>query len=67
MIDDKPKKRKTFTSTAVKKRYNDKHYTNVTYRIETDIVEAFKEKTKLNKDSQADVIRQAMIKYNDSH
>lgn len=53
-------KRKTHTSTEVKRRYNSKTYTTVIAQLPKDLVAAFKEKCASQGVSQASVIRQAI-------
>lgn len=56
-------KRKTVTSTAVKSKYNSKHYTAITIRLDKDLVEQFKEKTQKENISQAEVFKAAIIEF----
>ena len=53
-------KRKTKTSTAVKRRYNEKTYGTVTAFIPKDLAGAFKEKCKSEGVSQAQIIKKAI-------
>ena len=52
--------RKTYTSTAVKKRYNDKTYTRVTTALPKELAEQFKEKCKQLDISQRQVLLKAV-------
>lgn len=52
--------RKTHTSTAVKKRYNDKTYTRVTTALPKELAEQFKEKCKQLDISQRQVLLKAV-------
>jgi len=54
------KKRKTKTSTAVKKRYNSKVYDSIIVRIPKETAEAFKEKCKAENIPQAQIIKKAI-------
>jgi hypothetical protein len=53
-------KRKTHTSTAVKRRYNAKVYSSIAASVPKEIAAAFKEKCKATGISQAQVIKQAI-------
>lgn len=53
-------KRKTFTSTEVKRRYNDKAYTMLSYRIPKETAVAFKAKCAALGISQAQIIKDAI-------
>lgn len=57
------KKRKTTTSTDVKRRYNAKAYTPVTASVPKDIAAAFKEKCRRKGISQAQVIKEAIAMF----
>lgn len=56
-------KRKTFTSTEVKNRYNDKVYKAITVRIPKETAEAFKIKCDKTNTSQRQIILQAIEKF----
>lgn len=56
-------KRKTFTSTEVKRRYNNKVYAKVQAELPKELVEKFKEKCKAENISQAQVLREAIEKF----
>ena len=56
-------KRKTFTSTEVKNRYNDKVYTALTVRVPKDLAEAFKEKSKASGTPQRQIFIDAIEKF----
>lgn len=53
-------KRKTHTSTQVKRRYNDKVYTAMTFRVPKELAAEFKQICADNDISQAQVIKDAM-------
>lgn len=53
-------KRKTHTSTEVKRRYNEKTYSPIHVNLPKDLVAAFKEKCKAEGISQAQVIKKAI-------
>lgn len=59
----KEEKRKTKTSTAVKKRYNQKAYDVIRAHIPKDMAEAFKAKCIVRNVSQAQVIKEAIQKF----
>lgn len=54
------KKRKTKTSTAVKRRYNEKTYDNIAVRVPKETAEAFKKKCVEENIPQAQIIKQAI-------
>lgn len=56
-------KRKTHTSTEVKRRYNSKTYATVIAQLPKDLVADFKEKCASEGVSQASVIKQAIENY----
>lgn len=56
-------KRKTKTSSEVKRRYNEKTYGTVRAMLPKDLVEAFKKECKNRNVSQAQVIREAIEKF----
>lgn len=53
-------KRKTKTSSAVKQRYNEKVYDNVSARVPKELAAAFKEKCAAEGISQAQIIKKAI-------
>ena len=53
-------KRKTKTSTAVKQRYNEKVYDNVSARVSKDLAAAFREKCAAEGIPQAQIIKKAI-------
>ena len=55
--------RKTKTSSAVKDRYNNKVYDNVSFRAPKELVAEFKQKCKENGTSQAQIFKNAMQEY----
>ena len=56
-------KRKTKTSSAVKQRYNEKTYGNISVFLQKDLVEAFKQKCVAEGISQAQVVREAVEEF----
>ena len=56
-------KRKTKTSSAVKQRYNEKTYGNISVFLQKDLVEAFKKKCVAEGISQAQVVREAVEEF----
>ena len=60
-------KRKTHTSTAVKRRYNDKTYTMVRASLPKDLVARFKEKCEADGIPQAQVIKKAVVDFLDEN
>lgn len=56
-------KRKTHTSTEVKRRYNEKVYDRIGFSAPKDLVSKFKEKCQQEGVSQAQVLKQAMIDF----
>ena len=59
---EKPK-RKTHTSSAVKRRYNNKTYSRITVDLSKALVAEFKETLARNGETTASVIRAAIEKY----
>lgn len=59
---EKPK-RKTYTSTAVKRRYNNKVYSRVRADLPKELVTAVKEKITANGTTTAAVLRKAIERY----
>ncbi|GHU56987.1 hypothetical protein AGMMS49975_21500 [Clostridia bacterium] len=59
---EKPK-RKTHTSTEVKRRYNSKVYTRVFADLPKDLVATFKEAVKQNKTTTAAIFRKTIEQY----
>lgn len=58
-------KRKTKTSTAVKKRYNEKVYSSLSVKIPKEMFSAFKEKCIEQNISQAGFIKKAIQEFLD--
>lgn len=56
-------KRKTHTSSAVKRRYNEKVYDIISARLPKDLVADFKEKCAAEGVSQAAIVRAAVEKF----
>lgn len=56
-------KRKTETSSAVKRRYNQKNYGAVTAYVPKDMAEAFKAKCAADGISQAQIIKKAIEEF----
>lgn len=56
-------KRKTHTSTEVKRRYNEKVYDRISFSAPKELVGKFKEKCQKEGISQAQVLKQAMISF----
>jgi len=56
-------KRKTRTSTAVKRRYNDKVYTRIAVSVPKAMAAEFKQKCKNDGISQAQVIKKAIDEF----
>lgn len=61
-----PTKRKTTTSTDVKRRYNEKTYKRIYVQFDIDLVEKFQAKCQQLNISQASVIKDAIIKFLES-
>ena len=59
-------KRKTTTSTEVKRRYNEKTYKRIYVQFDIDLVEKFQAKCQQLNISQASVIKEAIIKFLES-
>lgn len=57
------KKRKTKTSTEVKRRYNDKTYDVISIRVPKETAEAFKKKCTEEGVPQAQIIKRAIAEY----
>lgn len=57
------KKRKKHTSTEVKRRYNQKNYSQIIVSINKDTAEKFRKKCKDNGIPQAQVIKKAVIEF----
>lgn len=51
------------TSAAVKDKYNKKNYSQISVRLDKELVEDFKEKCKMENRPIADVIRVAIQQY----
>lgn len=60
---EEQKKRKTTTSTAVKRRYNEKTYSAIAVSVRKDMAAAFKAKCLERGESQAQVIKRAIEAY----
>lgn len=56
-------KRRTHTSTAVKRRYNDKTYTMVRASLPKDLVARFREKCEADGIPQAQIIKKAIVDF----
>lgn len=56
-------KRKTKTSTAVKARYNNKVYEQISCKLPKDLVKRFKEKCIAEEVSQAKIIKKAIEEF----
>ena len=56
-------KRKTHTSSAVKRRYNERNYRMITVQLPIALVEEFRERCRSDSISQASVIREAIESY----
>lgn len=56
-------KRKTYTSTSVKRRYNEKTYSVVRASIKKELVAKWEEAIKKDNISKAEFIRQAINQY----
>lgn len=61
-MEESPK-RKTHTSTAVKRRYNDKTYTMVRASLPKDLVARFKTKCEADGIPQAQIIKKAIADF----
>lgn len=59
-MEEKTEKRKTHTSSEVKRRYNQKAYTQIVANIPKDLAAAFKEKCRETGVSQAQVVKKAI-------
>lgn len=62
-MPDNEIKRKTHTSSEVKRRYNDKVYSTVKAQLPKDLVAHFKEKCKAEGISQAQVVKKAIEEF----
>lgn len=62
-MDEGPKKRKTTTSTEVKRRYNQKVYTQIVASVPKEMAAAFKEKCAAEGVSQAQIIKSAIERF----
>ena len=56
-------KRKTHTSTEVKRRYNEKVYSRITFSAPKNLVADFKSKCEEQGVSQAQILKEAMRNY----
>ena len=59
-------KRKTYTTTAVKMKYNNKVYDTISFRAPKELVAQFKEKCAAEGQSQAQIFKDAMKAYLES-
>lgn len=59
--------RKTHTSSAVKRKYNNKVYARVSAELPKELVAEFKELCKINGDSQASIFKKAIEQYIAEH
>lgn len=57
------KKRKTHTSTDVKRRYNEKVYDRISISVQKELAAAFKAKCSAQGVSQAQILKQAIETY----
>lgn len=57
------KKRKTTTSTAVKARYNNKVYDQISFKLQKDLVKRFKAKCAAEGVPQAQIIKKAIEEF----
>lgn len=55
--------RKTYTSTEVKRRYNEKVYSHLSYQLPKDLVAKFKDKCEAMGISQVSIVREAIEKF----
>lgn len=62
-MDTKTNKRRTHTSTEVKRRYNKKVYTRIFADLPSELVEKFKEIVKENGDTTASIFRECIKDY----
>lgn len=62
-MNETPSKRKTKTSTAVKRRYNEKTYTIISASVPKDMAAAFKAKCVADGVPQAQVIKRAIEEF----
>ncbi len=60
-------KRKTHTSTEVKRRYNEKVYSRINFSAPKDLVTEFREKCNSVGVSQAQILKDAMQKFIDNN
>lgn len=56
-------KRKTHTSSAVKRKYNSKVYARVSVELPKELVAEFKALCKANGESQASIVKKAIEQY----
>lgn len=59
--------RKTHTSTDVKRRYNEKNYTQIRAALPKDLAERFKKKCEELGISQASVVKEAIERFLEKH
>lgn len=62
-LAEENKKRKTYTSSAVKNRYNKKVYSTITVRLKKDLVKAFDEAREEDSLTRAEFVRSAINQY----
>lgn len=60
-------KRKTHTSSAVKRRYNNKVYSTIAVQLPKELVAEFKSLCKVNGDSQASIVKKSIEQYIAEH
>ena len=60
-------KRKTHTSSAVKRRYNSKVYSTIAVQLPKELVAEFKALCKGNGDSQASIVKKSIEQYIAEH
>lgn len=60
-------KRKTHTSSAVKRKYNSKVYARVSVELPKELVSEFKALCKENGESQASIVKKAIEQYIAEH
>ena len=63
MLNIEIEKRKTHTSSEIKRRYNQKTYGAVSVQLPKDLVAHFKEKCKADGISQAQIVKKAIKEF----
>ena len=63
MLNIEIEKRKTHTSSEIKRRYNQKTYGAVSVQLPKDLVAHFKEKCKADGISQAQIVKKAIEEF----